>query len=186
MFPLPEHPSIPAHGWLSTLRHGLDLIVAFATLRDVDTSPEAGWRDADGPFDHASMTRPVVAVPPATAAAKSLQIARILRSDRVRVGALADAEPVGSAGSGGSAAGAIGRAIERASAPDSARPRATRAEHRAEPVPARSPHPHRRPLSAAPRTRRPGTVRPEPQLCLTPLAARRTRPTPALARGARH
>jgi hypothetical protein len=186
MFPRPEHPSTPVHGWLSTLRHGLDLIVAFATLRDVDTSPEAGWRDADAPFDHASSTRSVVAVPPATAAAKSLQIGRGSRSDRGFVAALADAEPAARAGSGASAAGTIGRAVERASAPDAAHSRASRTEHRGEPVPARSPHPHRRPLSAAPRTRRPGTVRPEPQLCLTPLAARRTRPTPAPARGARH
>jgi len=208
MFPRPEHPSTPAHGWLSTLRHGLDLIVAFATLRDVDTSPEAGWRDADDPFDRASSTRPVVAVPPATAAAKSLHIGRTSRPDRAWVAALADAGPVSRAGSGTSAGGAIGRAIERASAPDTARPRASsapgtarprassapgaarprasRSEHRGEPTPARPPHPHRRPLTAAPRTRRPGTVRPEPQLCLTPIAARRSRPTPAPARGARH
>ena len=144
MFPRSEHPSTPAHGWLATLRHGLDLIVAFATLRDVDTSPEAGWRDADDPFPCASPTPRVVAVPPATVAAK-----------RLNHGALV---------------------------------RAPRDEHRGEPAPVRPahPHPHRRALTRSSRTRRPGAVRPEPQLCLTPIAARRTRPTPAPARGARH
>ena len=148
MFPRPEHPSTPAHGWLATLRHGLDLIVAFATLRDVDTSPEAGWRDADDPSDRASRTRPVAAVPPATAAAKRLTG----HPDR---GATAAARTA-----------PAGREVGAAAMPAA--------------------HPHRRPLSTPSRGRRPGAVRPAPQPCLTPLVARRGRPTPAPARGARH
>ena len=166
MFPLPEHPSSPAHGWLSTLRHGLDLIVAFATLRDVDPSPEAGWRDADDPFDCASFMRPVVAVPPATAAAKHLRTSGYARPDLAHAG---------------------GERTRTARA-DHAGPAApARADHARPAAPARvAHHPHRRPVTAPSRTRRPGAVRPEPQPCLTPLVARRSRPTAAPARGARH
>jgi hypothetical protein len=156
MFPRPAHPRTPAHGWLSTLRHGLDLIVAFATLRDVNTSPEAGWRDADGPFPCTSPTCPVVAVPPATVAAKQLHAGRPARPVVARTAASAATDPA------------------RDSSPAAAG------------APAQPVHPHRRPLSRSSRTRRPGSVRPEPQLCLTPIAARRTRPAPAPARGARH
>ena len=165
MFPLPEHPSSPAHGWLSTLRHGLDLIVAFATLRDVDPSPEAGWRDADDPFDCASFMRPVVAVPPATAAAKHLRTSGYARPDLAHAGG--------------------------------ERTRTARADHAGPAAPARADHAARRPRPcrappAPPPGHRavadapPGRRRPEPQPCLTPLVARRSRPTAAPARGARH
>jgi len=90
----------------------------------------------------------------------------------------------------------IGASESRPSASESAlRPGPDRSDHRpsdrslrraadgAEPP---ASHPHRRPLRRASRLRRPGAVRHEPQPCLTPIVARRARPTRAPARGARH
>ena len=131
MFPRPNRPARPAHAWLDALRDGLDLLVAFATLRDAEAPPETdeitcaagiSWPPAD-------------TIRPATAAGRR-------------------------------------RAAERAGRPDGTEPRAA--------------HPHRRPLRRATRLRRPGAVRPEPQACLTPIVARRTRSTQPPARGARH
>jgi hypothetical protein len=207
MFPHAEHPRTPAHGWLSSLRHGLDLIVAFATLRDVDPSPEAGWRDADDPLDRASSTRPVVAVPPATVAAKHLRTAGSARPEVARAAAPVGARPARSAwtapvgadpcrGTSAAPAGAdpcrgtsaAPAGADLGSGPPAAggRARASRVDHRGDPAATRATHPHRRPLTTPSRTRRPGAVRPEPQPCLTPLVARRSRPTPAPTRGARH
>src|SRR6478736_2872424 len=41
MFPRPDRLTHPAHGWLDAIRHGLDLVVAFATLRDAETPVDA-------------------------------------------------------------------------------------------------------------------------------------------------
>src|SRR6476469_1715158 len=41
MFPHPNRPDRPAHAWLDALRHGLDLLVACATLRDAEAPPES-------------------------------------------------------------------------------------------------------------------------------------------------
>ncbi|MEA2322972.1 MAG: hypothetical protein QOD81_2822 [Solirubrobacteraceae bacterium] len=44
MFPRPEHPAPPARPWRHTLRATLDLVVAFATLRDAESPAEAADR----------------------------------------------------------------------------------------------------------------------------------------------
>ena len=41
MFPRPNRPDRPAHAWLDAVRHGLDLLVAFATLRDAEARRRA-------------------------------------------------------------------------------------------------------------------------------------------------
>ena len=141
MFPRPNRPDRPAHAWLDAVRHGLDLLVAFATLRDAEAPPETdettltaglSWPRAD-------------TIAPATATGRR-------------------------------------RAAERSDHRPSDRPQ-RRATDGAEPP---ASHPHRRPLRRASRLRRPGAVRPEPQACLTPIVARRARPTRTPARGARH
>jgi hypothetical protein len=133
MFPRPNRPDRPAHAWLDAVRNGLDLLVAFATLRDAEGPPEY-----DENMPGAGMLWPLAdVIPPATAAGRR----------------------------------AAERATHRAAAPSD--------------VPAAD-HPHRWPLRPATRPRRPGAVRPEPQPCLTPIVARRARPTRAPARGARH
>jgi hypothetical protein len=141
MFPRPDRPTRSAHGWLEAIRHGLDLVVAFATLRDAETPLDA--RET-APADRAAQAWGASVVPPATAAA------------RRRFMLAAEARDTTSAGRAtGSAAPAAGSAARRATPPP--------------------PHPHRRPLRAVTRPRRPGGVRPEPQPCLTPLVARRAR-----------
>jgi len=186
MFPRPNRPDRPALAWLDAVRHGLDLLVAFATLRDAEAPPETdettltagiSWPRAD-------------TVPPATAAGR--------RRAAERAG-----QPAGADGAEQSARlpaadrpndSARRRAADRASE-SALRPGADRSDHRpsdrslrraadgAEPP---ASHPHRRPLRRASRLRRPGAVRHEPQPCLTPIVARRARPTRAPARGARH
>src|ERR1700750_1704886 len=47
MFPRPERPHRPAEAWLNALRRGLDLVVAFATLRDAELPPDDGDERAD-------------------------------------------------------------------------------------------------------------------------------------------
>jgi hypothetical protein len=37
MFPRADRPARPARAWSETLRRGLDVLIAFATLRDADT-----------------------------------------------------------------------------------------------------------------------------------------------------
>ena len=48
MFPRPERPHRPAEAWLNALRRGLDLVVAFATLRDAELPPDDGASDDIG------------------------------------------------------------------------------------------------------------------------------------------
>ena len=169
MFPRPNRPDRPALAWLDAVRHGLDLLVAFATLRDAEAPPETdettltagiSWPRAD-------------TVPPATAAGRRRAAERAGR-------------PVATERSEQSTRQrAADRSEQRAA--DRSEQRADRSGRRAadgaEPPAA---HPHRRPLRPATRLRRPGAVRPEPQACLTPVVARRTRSTRAPARGARH
>src|SRR5215470_16637454 len=92
MFPRPDRPHRTAGTWLDALRRGLDLVVAFATLRDAELPPDDG------------LDRPVYC------------------DDRDR---------------------------------------------------ATDVHPHRRPLRAPARARRPGAVRTPEQHCTTPLGTRR-------------
>ena len=67
MFPRPDRPTHPAHGWLDAIRHGLDLVVAFATLRDAETPVDA--RETAS-ADRAAQAWAASVVPPATAAAR--------------------------------------------------------------------------------------------------------------------
>jgi hypothetical protein len=198
MFPRPNRPDRPALAWLDAVRHGLDLLVAFATLRDAEAPPETdettltagiSWPRAD-------------TVPPATAAGRrraaeraglpagadgAEQSARLPAADRAKESARLPAADRAKES-------ARRRAADRASE-SALRPGPDRSDHRpsdrslrraadgAEPP---ASHPHRRPLRRASRLRRPGAVRHEPQPCLTPIVARRARPTRAPARGARH
>ena len=158
MFPRPDRPDRPAHAWLDALRHGLDLLVAFATLRDAEAPP-----DSDDTTLGAGISWPRAdAIAPATVAGRR-RAAERAGADRAEQSARR---------------GAAGRSDDRPS--DRSQRRAANA-----PEPP-APHPHRRPLRRASRPRRPGAVRPEPQACLTPIVPRRPRPTRAPARGARH
>ena len=67
MFPRPDRPTRPAHAWLDAIRHGLDLVVAFATLRDAETPVDARESAA---ADRAAQAWAASVVPPATAAAR--------------------------------------------------------------------------------------------------------------------
>ena len=169
MFPRPNRPARPAHAWLDALRDGLDLLVAFATLRDAEAPPETdditcaagiSWPPAD-------TIRPATAAGRRRAAERAGRPVATERSERSTRQRAAD------------------RSEQRAA--DRSEQRADRSGRRAADG-AESPaaHPHRRPLRPATRLRRPGAVRPEPQACLTPIVARRTRSTRAPARGARH
>jgi hypothetical protein len=229
MFP---HPNRPAHAWLDAVRHGLDLLVAFATLRDAEAPPEYG-----GTVPGAGLSWPRAdAIPPATAAGRraaerarqraaessdrraaagvdhateSLDRRRAEGVDRAADSSdrraadssgraadssdrrAADRSDRRAADRSGRAADRSGRAADRSDrrAADQAGRRPTDGSHGPAPGRAKPPapaHPHRRPLRPATRLRRPGAVRPEPQPCLTPIVARRARPTRAPARGARH
>jgi len=207
MFPRANRPDRPAHAWLDAVRHGLDLLVAFATLRGAEAPPEndettfgAGfsWPRADS-------------IPPATAAGRRRAAERDQpaadpsehhtadRSEwRTGKRAAAGRSQQGTgkrAAAGRSQQGTGKRATagrsEQGTAPFTTRASAKRTADRSQPRAAEradppAAHPHRRPLRPAARHRRPGAVRPEPQPCLTPIVPRRARPTRAPARGARH
>jgi hypothetical protein len=66
MFPHPNRPDSSAHAWLDAIRHGLDLVVAFATLRDAGEP-----RSSDGmdPGDAGHWPR-ADEIPPVTAAGR--------------------------------------------------------------------------------------------------------------------
>jgi hypothetical protein len=125
MFPRADRATQPARTWAETLRRGIDVLVAFATLRDAE--------------------------PPSNGAQAPPDLTRSRASDRFRRGA---GEPKGRPGRSGMPGASPGRDVANT-----------------EP----SVHPHRRPVTAPVRARRPGSVRPQPQQCLTPLAARRSR-----------
>src|SRR3954452_17873729 len=109
--PAPEVPERTAGRWLAGVRRGLDVLVAFATLRDAE------WADDE------------------------------------RVGL--EQHPIGSS-------------YPAAEPPDPLRgPRAA--------------HPHRRPLRAGRRCRRPGAVPPPAHACRTPLAVTRPARRPGRA-----
>ena len=154
MFPHPNRPDRPAHAWLDALRHGLDLLVACATLRDAEAPPESD----ETPFAAGISWPRAAMLAPATAAGR--------RRAAERAGADIAQQHV--------ADGAAQHVAERAE------------QHIAQGAQQPAAHPHRRPLRPATRVRRPGGIRPEPQACLTPIVARRTRSTRAPARGAHH
>jgi len=185
MFPRPNRPARPAHAWLDALRDGLDLLVAFATLRDAEAPPETdeitcaagiSWPPADTirPATAAGRRRAAERAGRPVATERSEQSTRQRAADRSEQRAADRSEQR-----------AADRSEQRAA--DRSEQRADRSGRRAADG-AESPaaHPHRRPLRPATRLRRPGAVRPEPQACLTPIVARRTRSTRAPARGARH
>ena len=193
MFPFPNRPARPAHAWLDALRDGLDLLVAFATLRDAEAPPETdeitcaagvSWPPAD-------TIRAATAAGRRRAAERAGRPVATERSERSTRQRAADRSEQRAADR--SEQRAADRSEQRAAdrseqrAADQSEQRADRSGRRAadgaEPPAA---HPHRRPLRPATRLRRPGAVRPEPQACLTPVVARRTRSTRAPARGARH
>lgn len=194
MFPRPDRPARPAHAWLDAVRHGLDLIVAFATLRDAEAPPEA-----DETTPAAGISRPHAdTIPPATAAGRRRAAERAGQPARAEQSARQSAADRANASAPRRAAdraneSAPRRAADRANESDpqradrSAQRPSDRSQRRAaEGAEPPASHPHRRPLHRASRLRRPGAVRPEPQACLTPIVARRARPTRAPARGARH
>jgi hypothetical protein len=157
MFPRPNRPDRPAHAWLDAVRHGLDLLVAFATLRDAEAPPEY---DETAPGAGVSWPRADAIAPITAAGRRAAERAKRHAAD-------------------GWDRRAPDHSDRRLGDHSDRRP----ADRAKTPAP---PHPHRRPVRPAPRVRRPGAVRPEPQLCLTPIVPRRARPTRAPARGARH
>jgi hypothetical protein len=137
MFPRADPPAHPARAWADALRRALDVLVAFATLRDADASSDGGPTAREPARSMSLPTAPELA--PSRAA------------DRLRRRAEEPARHVRSSG-------AVGAKTRRGVA-----------------GPEHAVHPHRRALTAPVRQRRPGAVRPQPQPCLTPLAARRAR-----------
>jgi hypothetical protein len=152
MFPRHHRSDSAAHGWLDAIRHGLDLVVAFATLRDTEAPLDADdMASEDGAWTREPGVRP------ATVAGRRAAARRAEQPD------------------------GAGR-VEWADGSRRNRPDPSRQPDRT----GAPPHPHRRPLRPAARTRRPGVVRPEPQPCLTPIVPRRTRTARPPSRGARH
>src|SRR6185503_3648788 len=152
MFPRPNRPARPAHAWLDALRDGLDLLVAFATLRDAEAPPETdditcaagiSWPPAD-------TIRPATAAGRRRAAERAGRPVATERSEQSTRQRAADR----------SEQRAADRSEQRAA--DQSEQRADRSGRRADGAEPPAAHPHRRPLRPATRLRRPGAVRPEP------------------------